>query len=274
MIQDIYPSRLDNRYLNAPAKEGDKTLYFDDKGRLAVTTGPDGIGFAAPAAAEDAEKVFLFAVDDVKYFLCRDSQAAGEGIEYLTIRELRDRTGGKELFAAFTGYHLWKWYSDNRYCGRCASTLEVDDKERALRCSKCGNIIYPRINPAVIVGVINGESLLITRYNRGYAHNALIAGFVEIGETLEETVKREVMEEVGISVTNIRYYGSQPWGMAQDILTGFFCEVSGDTTIHMDETELKYAAWVRRDEIKLQPNNLSLTNEMMRTFRDNKIKGT
>ena len=136
-------------------------------------------------------------------------------------------------------------------------------------CPSCGNVVYPRINPAVIVGVIKGDKLLITRYRSGYAHNALVAGFTEIGETLEETVVREVMEETGIKVKNIRYYKSQPWGMAQDILVGFFCEADGDGDIHMDESELKYAEWVSRENIVLQPNDLSLTNEMMMHFKNN-----
>ena len=111
------------------------------------------------------------------------------------------------------------------------------------------------------------DKLLITKYSRGYAHNALIAGFSEIGETLEETVAREVMEETGVKVKNIRYYKSQPWGMAQDLLVGFYCDLDGDDKINMDENELKYAAWVKREDIVLQPNNLSLTNEMMRVFK-------
>jgi NAD+ diphosphatase len=81
-------------------------------------------------------------------------------------------------------------------------------------------------------------------------------------------VAREVKEETGLKVKNIRYYKSQPWGMAQDILTGFYCEVDGDDTIRMDESELKYAEWVKREDIELQPNNLSLTNEMMKVFKD------
>jgi NAD+ diphosphatase len=144
-------------------------------------------------------------------------------------------------------------------------------KERALCCSSCGNTVYPRINPAVIVGVLNGDKILITRYRTGYSHNALIAGFAEIGETLEETVSREVMEEAGIRVKNIRYYKSQPWGMAQDLLVGFYCEADGDDTIRMDEGELKYAAWTAREDLQLQPNNLSLTNEMMRMFKENRL---
>ena len=138
-------------------------------------------------------------------------------------------------------------------------------------CCGCGNKIYPRINPAVIVGVIKGDSLLITRYRQGYAHNALVAGFTEIGETMEQTVEREVMEETGVRVKNIRYYKSQPWGLAQDMLLGYFCEADGDGEIHMDENELKFAEWVKREDIVLQPNNFSLTNEMMSVFKNAKI---
>ena len=114
-----------------------------------------------------------------------------------------------------------------------------------------------------------GDCLLVTRYRTGYAHNALVAGFAEIGETLEQTVQREVMEETGVRVRNIRYYKSQPWGMAQDLLAGFFCEADGDGEIRMDANELKYAAWVPREEIVLQPNDLSLTNDMMKLFKRN-----
>ena len=89
---------------------------------------------------------------------------------------------------------------------------------------------------------------------------------------MEETVAREVMEETGVTVKNIRYYRSQPWGMAQDILVGFFCEADGDGVIKMDANELKYADWVRREDIVLQPNNLSLTNEMMMVFKEGSIQ--
>jgi NAD+ diphosphatase len=95
----------------------------------------------------------------------------------------------------------------------------------------------------------------------------LVAGFAEIGETLEETVAREVHEEVGLKVKNITYYKSQPWGTAADMLTGFFCEVDGDDTIRMDDGELKIAKWVTPDEIELQPDDFSLTNEMMKVFK-------
>lgn len=272
MIQDIFPSKLNNSYFNCKIEDENYFLSFNPEGKILL--GKQGEMAVFPLEKEitsDCEYIYLFSIDDNKYFLeLNNSGAKKDGFEYYSIREVRDSFTGKEVFAIFTAYHLWKWYSDNVFCGKCGKKLIHSDTERAMKCPDCGNIVYPRINPAVIVGVTNGDRLLITRYNRGYAHNALVAGFTEIGETLEETVAREVMEEAGIKVKNIRYYKSQPWGMAQDILTGFFCDVDGDDHIHMDESELKYAEWVKREDIELQPNNLSLTNEMMRLFKEGK----
>ena len=269
MIQDIGPDSLNNAFADRLPGPGDRVLLFDGEGRTYVG-GRDGtIRFPAAGEVPAGDAAYLFSVNDTGYFLAPAGTGADlPGFEYRTIRELRDTGGGRELFAAFTAYHLWRWYADNRYCGRCGSPNRRHPAERALQCGRCGNVIYPRINPAVIVGVIKGDSLLITRYRTGYAHNALVAGFAEIGETLEQTVAREVMEETGVSVRNIRYYKSQPWGMAQDLLAGFFCEADEDASeIRMDPNELKYAEWVRREDIVLQPTDLSLTNDMMKRFK-------
>ena len=277
MIQDIAPSKLDNAFSHCTPRPNDFILLFDDDGRLLTnveggyvrfTTGAD---VSADVSASDV--VYLFSIDDARYFLAfENAKAPAKGFEYRGVRELRDCSQGSGLFAAFTAYHLWKWYRDNRYCGACGGPTGFHEMERALECKRCGHVIFPRINPAVIVGVIDGDNLLITRYRTGYAHNALVAGFTEIGETLEQTVEREVMEEVGIRVKNIRYYKSQPWGMAQDLLAGFFCEVEGDNAIRMDENELKYAQWVKREDIVLQPGRISLTNEMMDMFKKGLVR--
>ncbi|MCR5142321.1 MAG: NAD(+) diphosphatase [Ruminococcus sp.] len=272
MIQDIYPSRLDNSFAPCQPSEGDVLLCFDAEGRLLADAADGQAAFTRFGNVEAGNAVYLFCCGGERYFMSPDGTAEPpEGFEYYTIRELRRLCGGETLFAAFTAYHLWKWYADNRFCGRCGGSMAAHPRERALVCPECGNVVYPRINPAVIVGVIKGDCLLVTRYKRGYAHNALVAGFTEIGETLEQTVEREVMEETGIRVRDIRYYKSQPWGMAQDILAGFFCEADGDDEIRMDEGELKYACWVSRGDIELQPDDLSLTNEMMRVFKENKL---
>lgn len=283
MIQDIYPSKLDNSFKDIKPEDEDFVLVFSGEGKVYVG-GDEGkmrfLTFADCKVNEDDapfSAVYLFSVDDKRYFLLNNygNGTRKSGFAYYTIREIRDRFSGEDdvnIYVAFTAYHLWKWYSDNKFCGKCGSALNHSEKERAMICPDCGNVIYPRINPAVIVGVIRGDCLLLTKYCRGYSHNALVAGFTEIGETLEETVAREVMEETGVKVKNIRYYKSQPWGMAQDMLTGFYCEADGDGEIHMDENELKYAEWVKREDIELQPNNLSLTNEMMKMFKEGNIR--
>lgn len=274
MIQDISPSRLRNEYFDCRPGDGDRIYIFNKDGKVLLGDENGRIIFPDYSDIKDENCIYLFSVDDERFFLSPDnSEHVKEGFEYYTIREVRDKFSDeflKEIYAVFTAFHLWRWYADNKYCGRCKGELKPGEKERSLVCPDCGNVIYPRINPAVIVGVTKGDSILITKYRRGYGHSALVAGFTEIGETLEETVKREVKEETGVDVTNIRYYKSQPWGMAQDMLIGFYCDAAGDGAIHMDEGELKYAEWVKREDIELQPNNLSLTNEMMRMFKEGK----
>lgn len=264
MIQDISPSRLLNSWQQMQPQLDSFVMCFCE-GKLLAALTEEGLQFPRYRECDNAA-CYLFSVDDEAFFL--GAAAALDGFQFYSMRELRDRCAGKYLYAAFTAYHLHLWYQDNRYCGICRGSMRHDDSERALVCTECGHKIYPRINPAVIVGVISRGRLLITRYRRGYAHNALVAGFTEIGETLEETVAREVMEETGVRVRNIRYYKSQPWGMAQDILMGFFCEAEGSDEIRMDDNELKSACWCKPDEIELQPQQHSLTNEMMKLFRD------
>lgn len=285
MIQDIFPKKFDNSFRFSSPKKDDRIMCFfgDDngsKGELlysfydeekceleypsALEMGLDGTG--------PKDIIYLFSVDDTGYFMPSDikntdvpERYRGYGLRELRVLKLTDNSG---VFIAYCAYHLYKWYESSRFCGVCGSRTHRDTKERALVCPDCSHRVYPRLNPAVIVGVKKNDSLLITRYRTGFAHNALIAGFTEFGETLEETVSREVMEETGLRVKNIRYYKSQPWGLAMDILAGFFCEAEGDDDIKMDEGELKYASFVRREDIELQPYDLSLTNEMMRIFKE------
>lgn len=299
MIQDIFPHQLYNQFQPQMKAEDEDIVLNVVDGRILVHTQAleqDELQFpsvrtvitslrriaegqnmeTAPNDAEeistDATLIYGFAIDAKKYFLLRTEFAESdipEGYSYVEERSLRREGLGpqEELFASITGKHLTDWYRDNRFCGRCGHPMVHSKTERAMTCEACHYTSYPRIMPAVIVGVTNGERLLITRYRTGYAHNALIAGFTEIGETVEETVAREVMEEAGIRVKNITYYKSQPWGSANDILLGYYCEVDGDDTITMDSGELKYAEWVRREDIVLQPGHFSLTNEMMEKFK-------
>ena len=287
MIQDIFPDKLYNQYdVNASPSENSPVYIFRRDSLLINTEG----GFRLPSYSElseylaenDGAKImFLFKINEEKRFLLLPPLSSGEmhserGVHFLYRKIFDIRMSGlcskTELFAITTAYHLSVWYNSNRFCGRCAAPLELSKKERALVCPHCKNTVYPRINPAVIVAVTDHERILLTKY-RGRADvpfYALIAGFVEIGETLEETVQREVMEEAGLRVKNIRYYKSQPWGKASDILSGFFCDVDGSTEITMEEDELSIAEWFDRDKVIGQPDDLSLTNEMMMVFKEGK----
>ena len=277
MIQDIYPHKLINKYDpdKAPT-DNSPVLVFSGKDIL-MKEAEGVIDFPrAKDFSEDAvpKLQFLFSVDEEDFFLAMSDVASPEGFEFVEISFLR--TNGLQpryyVFACYTAIQLAGWYRDNKYCGTCGGTTSHSKSERALVCDNCGRTIYPRILPAVIVGVTDGDRILITKYaNRIITINALIAGFTEIGETLEETVEREVMEEVGLKVKNIRYYKSQPWGVADDILMGFYCDLDGDDTIRVDQNELKEAVWTKREDVVGQPNDYSLTNEMMIKFRDGEV---
>jgi NAD+ diphosphatase len=124
----------------------------------------------------------------------------------------------------------------------------------------------------VIVAVTDGDKLLLSKYaGRAYTRYALLAGYTEIGETIEQTVHREVMEEVGLRVKNLRYYKSQPWGTEQDLLLGYFCDLDGDDTIDLDEDELSTAEWVHRDDMNMEDDGFSLTREMMVAFQNGEV---
>lgn len=285
MIQDIYPHRLDNQFNPSAAVSKEDTVLNIYNGRILVNMQAfEANQLVFPRCGDFAEMVqketesaegkfiYLFAVDKERYFLLQgqlSEECRPTGFDYVEDRAMRREGIGPDerLFAAVTGKHLSDWYRDTCFCGRCGKRMMHSAKERAMTCEACHYTAYPRIMPAVIVGVKNGDSLLLTKYKTGFGHNALIAGFTEIGETAEETVAREVMEEVGIKVKNIRYYKSQPWGTANDLLLGYYCELDGDPTITMDSNELKYAEWVKREDIVLQPGNFSLTNEMMKLFK-------
>lgn len=159
-----------------------------------------------------------------------------------------------------------------RFCGCCGGKMAPGETERSMVCLKCGHTEYPKISPAVIVAIRNGDRLLMSRYARGaYRHYALIAGYLEIGETFEDCVKREVMEEVGLKVKNIRYYKSQPWAFSDTVMIGFVADLDGDDTIRLQKEELSEAGWFTREEIIEYPPYISVGHEMMKAFKDGKI---
>lgn len=279
MIQDILPQKLYNTFVRKePSPDsrilsfrGGQAYYRERDGELMFLTFRQVKEYYKKKGQELPEAVFLFSVDTQDYFLMDLGDILIERYTYHKMFETRRLFPKENVLAAATAWHLYVWYRDNQYCGRCARKLVHDDKLRMMKCPDCGNMVFPKIAPAVIVGVIDGDRILMTKYaDREYKKYALIAGFTEIGETAEQTVEREVMEEVGLSVKNIRYYKSQPWGYDSNLLLGYFCDLAQEEEIHLDQTELSLAEWVDYRNIPDDPEGLSLTREMMITFREQK----
>lgn len=273
MLQDLETGRLENEFYNINAMAEDLVLCFYD-GQVLLPEKEDGaLEFPTLADIQTMQDGgvtrYAFCINGKKYFLwlsCEPVTPAGNFI-YQSVRQLRDLKYREICFAAMTGLHLYNWYRSNRICGCCGTPTEHDDKERMLRCPNCNNMIFPRISPAVIVAVTDGERLLLSKYaGREYTRYALLAGYTEIGETIEQTVSREVMEEVGLRVKNLRYYKSQPWGVDGNVLMGFFCDLDGSDAISIDENELSMAAWYPRDALPAHDDGFSLTREMIGVF--------
>ena len=287
MIQDIAPHLFDNHYEEKEAAQGDFAVISREmEGHVRVLLiKEEGEQYRFPTIAEAFEKktvpenlTYFFALDGSKYFRSISGEELSDSLsgEWFARTQLRYLKPRHTAFAAVTALALDGWYRTNVFCSRCGKRLEKDHRERMLKCPDCGNMVYPRINPAVIVGVCRGDSLLMTKYaGRGYRKYALVAGFAEIGETIEETVEREVKEETGLSVSRIRYYKSQPWPFTDTLLLGFYCEADGEDEIRLDDGELQLAEWVKREEIdRVQDgyDDVSLTCEMIKYFRDHPEK--
>ena len=278
MIHDIAPKVFYNQFKNRKAKPQDLFLSYD-KDMVLVREDKDKLWYPSFADFQDISpnlmdtSRFLFTIDDINYYLIdKEYISSKEGWIYVSSNRFRLERKYWRSFAGVLGWQLNRWYKNHRFCSKCGNILEDSRNERMLYCKNCGFQVYPNISPCVIVAVHNGDKLLLTKYARwNYRRYALIAGFVEVGESLEETVHREVYEEVGIKVKNLRFYKSQPWPFTDTLLSGFYAELEGDDTITLQEDELSLAVWVNREDIPPDELKISLTGEMMDRFRLGKI---
>ena len=273
MFQDIFPHVYHNEFSKKPADADDHILIFSDRGLLCrVEDNALILPVLADLGADYADGKHLFTIDETGYYLHEGpAPESVPGWDYRNTRPLRDCRADLSLFAVAAGESLWRWYRANRFCGRCGGTMAHGQTERSQVCPACGHTVYPKICPAVIVAVHDGDRLVLTRYRgRPFKKFALIAGFNEIGESIEDTVRREVKEEVGLRVKNLTFYKSQPWTFTDTLLMGFYAQLDGDDTITIEEDELSEGAWYHRDEIPQDYSPISLTGEMIELFRTGK----
>ena len=169
------------------------------------------------------------------------------------------------------GYCLIHWARTSQYCGRCGTQNQEKLDERAKQCPNCGFITYPRISPAVIVAIIKDNQILMAR-NKSFKTNyySVISGFVEPGETLEECVKREIKEEVGIEVKNIQYFGSQPWAFPDSLMVGFVAEYAGGE-IKIDNEEILEARWFTPENLPSLAAKSTIARRLIDWFINEKL---
>ncbi len=272
MLHEIAPKQYHVEF--SKKQPGDDAVCFVFKGPEILEKMVDDV-LLPPTYGEIKEKVqkyiYLFAIDNTEYYLADlKEEDIPEGYGWWIVRNAPEHRAQDQHFAEYTAYQLYVWYRDNQFCGRCGTHTEADGSLRMLRCPKCGNMIFPRITPAIMVAVTHEDKILVTRYKgRAYKGYAMIAGFNEIGETAEETVRREVLEEVGLHVSEIKYYKSQPWGIDGNLMLGYFAKLEGSSEIDLDRQELAQAAWLRRDELDDDTirYQYSLAGDLVAAFR-------
>ena len=193
---------------------------------------------------------------------------APEGWSFEGLRSLFGAIADGFFGVAARAYEVVEWDRTHRFCGRCGAATRHVDGERARECPACGHLSYPRISPAAIVAVVRDDRILLARAKRfppGFY--SVLAGFVEPGETLEECAKREVLEETGIEVKNLRYFASQPWPFPNSLMVAFTAQYAGGE-IAIDESEVVDAGWYAADALPNIPDKITVARRLIDWFAE------
>jgi NAD+ diphosphatase len=183
--------------------------------------------------------------------------------ELIPVRSLFSLADEKIISIASRATLLLDWQKNHRYCGKCGTPTKRKPREHSMACPACGLVSYPRISPAVMVLISRGDELLLARGHRFKPGVfSALAGFVETGETLEQCAAREIREEVGIEITNLRYFGSQSWPFPDSLMVAFFADYAGGT-IQPDPSEIEDAGWFSRNALPALPEPMSLAWRMI-----------
>ena len=260
-----------------PPAETAAALWFIFRGNELLVI-EEGETAALPTTPDDFDLIRQHYLGKIEGETAVDCFAAEVTIEtevppemaFAGLRQLFTRLPTDYIWLAGRAVQIIDWDRTHLFCGRCATPNEILPHERAKKCPNCGLITYPRISPAIIVRVdrvIDGiPHLLLARNGRWRSGwYSVLAGFVEPGETLEECVHREVLEEVGIQLKNVRYFGSQPWPFPNSLMLAFTAEyASGD--IVLEEEEIEDANWFTVDTLPNLPSRMSIARRLVDDF--------
>ena len=262
MIQDIEPKVYNNHYFPEKKPSAASYVIFYDERRIYCST--EGGELALPRLGEigdvSGEFTYLFSIDGDEFYLASASAPAREGWDYAPLFAIQRLKPQHLAFAAMEAYSLAGWYSSNRFCGHCGGKMAHSETERALQCPACGNLIYPKICPVVIVGVRSGDKLLLTKYKGRpeVPFFALVAGFAEIGERIEDTVRREVMEETGMVAREISFNRSKYFERSNTLMLNWTVYVE-DASKLKPNWEVDSCSWFTFEEARanIKPGSLA-----------------
>jgi NAD+ diphosphatase len=268
--------------IQPPKDENRTSLWFIfDKSKILIdcTDGaciiPDDDTLEA-CGISPASNLFLGSLGDQNCYAAElpPGQLAPEPYAWLDLRVLLDTISEELFWIAGLANQLLDWERSHRFCGCCGHPTADKADERAKHCPACGLINYPRLSPAIIVAVVKGDQLLLAR-NRRFRRSffSVLAGFVEPGETLEACVRREIREEVGLTVDNIRYFGSQPWPFPNSLMVGFVADYAGGQ-IQVDNDELVEADWFPAHSLPQVPSRISIARQLIDWFVNSQKDGT
>jgi NAD+ diphosphatase len=262
-----------------PSSETDDDLWFVyHRDNLLVTKGNKG--YLVPRRRDLADfkaslirKQFIGYLDDTPCYAAEISTDRDVSDDF-ALKGLRELFFGKldeeHVWIAGQANQLVDWNRSHQFCGKCGRQTEDGHDERAKVCPRCRLINYPRVSPAIIVAVIKNDQILLANNMRFKSkYYSVLAGFVEPGETLEECVAREIMEEVGISVKNIRYFASQPWPFPNSLMVGFLADYAGGE-ISTDRTEIRDAGWFTADTLPNIPPRITIARQLIDWFIENR----
>lgn len=191
------------------------------------------------------------------------------GMKFISLRDLYGQVPDEIYIESGRAIQIMNWDRTHQYCGACGNSTNTIPNEYGKICPQCGFISYPRISPAIIVAIVKDGKLLLAK-NAQSKHNfySVLAGFLEPGETLEECVEREVLEEVGIKIKNIKYFGNQPWPFPNSLMLGFTAE-HYDGEIDVDGVEIADANWFESDKLPNIPGDISIARKLIDWFKEN-----
>lgn len=258
--------------ITGPGIETQPAWWFIFRGNQLLVQGTDD-DLRVPQAASAMpmlQHLYLGSLDGVPCYAAElaPDAATPPGMEQAGLRELYGQLDDDLYGVASRAFQLIEWDRTHQFCGRCGTPTVSSTEERAKVCPNCGYLAFPRLSPAVITLIHRGSELLLAR-GRQFTTGmyGLIAGFVEGGESLEEAVAREIAEEIGVSVRDIRYFGSQPWPFPHQLMIGFTAAYA-DGEITPNAAEIADARWFAWNDLPLIPAKYSIARRLIDVFVD------